>query len=47
VYFNEKLVPAQFLTGQSDGWALNTFAIDSTWINFPPDRAMATCPHRR
>jgi len=37
VYFNEKLVPAQFLTGQSDGWALNTFAIDSTWINFPPD----------
>jgi hypothetical protein len=37
VYFNGNPVTPQFLTGQSDGWALNTFTIDSRWINFPPD----------
>lgn len=44
VFFNGNLVPAQFLTGQSDGWALNTFTIDSRWINFPFDPGNGNTP---
>lgn len=44
VYFNGNPVSAQFLTGQSDGWALNTFTINSTWINFPSDPGNGNTP---
>lgn len=46
VYFNEIPVtaPAQFLTGQSDAWALNTLTIDSRWINFPSDPGHGNTP---
>ncbi|MES1245073.1 MAG: PKD domain-containing protein [Acidobacteriota bacterium] len=44
VYFNGIPVPAQFLTGQSDNWALNTLTIDSTWINFPSDPGNGNTP---
>ena len=37
VYFNGHLVPATYLTGASGTWSLNSFAIDTSWVNFPPD----------
>jgi PKD repeat protein len=37
VYFNDHLVPTQFLSGASGTWQLNTFVIPSEWVNFPPD----------
>ena len=44
VSFNGIPVSPQFLTGQSDGWALNTFTIDSRWINFPSDPGDGNTP---
>lgn len=37
VYFNGNLVQSAFLTGAKGSWALNTFTIQSRWVNFPPD----------
>lgn len=37
VFFNDNLVPAEYLTGQSCTWVLNTFKIPIEWINFPLD----------
>jgi hypothetical protein len=37
VYFNDHLVPTEFLTGENNVWKLNSFNIPIEWINFPSD----------
>ncbi len=37
VYFNDHLVPSEFLTGTNQQWKMNEFRIPIEWVKFPAD----------
>ena len=37
IWFNDKVVPGEFLKGENDTWILNDLSIPVGWINFPSD----------
>ena len=37
VWFNDHVVPSQYLTGLNDTWVMNTFYVPIEWVHFPKD----------